>query len=43
MLGNAVDGLTELRNIEITDVRLQVTNGIVISYDGYFSLLYGAA
>ena len=40
MLENAVDGLSEVRNVKITATQLQVTTGTVISYDGYVSLLY---
>ena len=42
MLENAVDGLAEIRNVKTTDAQLQVTNGTIISYDGYVSLLYSA-
>ena len=43
MLENDVDGLAELRNVKTTDIELQVTNGTIISYDGYISLIYNAA
>ena len=43
MLENAVDGLTELRNIKTTAAQLHVTTGTIISYDGYVSLPYSAA
>ena len=43
MLENAVDGLTELRNVKTITAQLQVTTGTIISYDGYVSLLYSAA
>ena len=43
MLEHSVDGLTELINFKTTAAQLQVTTGTVISYDGYVSLLYGAA
>ena len=43
MLENAVDGLTELRNVKTTAAQLKVTTGTIISYDGYVLLLYNAA
>ena len=43
MLENVVDGLAELRNVKTTAAQLQVTNGTIISCNGYFSLLYSAA
>ena len=42
-LENDVDGLAELRSVKTTATQLQVTNRILISYDGYMSLIYGAA
>ena len=42
-LKNAVDGLTELRNIKTTTAQLQVTTGAVILYNGYISLPYSAS
>ena len=41
MLENDIDGLAELRNFKTTTAQIQVTNGTVISYDEYVSLLYG--
>ena len=43
MFENTDDGLSELRNVKTTAAQLQVTTGTIISYDGYFSLLYSAA
>ena len=43
MLENDIDGLAELRNFKTTTAQIQVTNGTVISYDEYVSLLYGVA
>ena len=39
MLQSDVDGLAELWNVKTTAAQLQVTNGMIISYDGYVSLL----
>ena len=43
ILENAVDELTELRNIKTIATQLQATTGTVITYDGYVSLLYSTA
>ena len=42
MLENSVDGLTELRHFKTTAAQLQFTNGTIVSYDGYVSLIYSA-
>ena len=43
ILENDISGLAELRSVKITVTQLQVTNDRVDSYDGYISLLCGAA
>ena len=40
MLENAVDQLAKLRDFKTTATQLQVSNGTIISYDRYISLLY---